>query len=225
MNRCIDHDIGNLLHAFELDQLDAEQQEAFELHLLSCDHCFEQVSRFEGVASLLRSDADVQELVRSAATALEPETERESLWSRLLDALWPKTNFLLKPVISYLIVILLAFPAYVGLRHVKDRPVQGVQSLLLVGTRSLGDHKVAAGQPLVIMFRIDGAREGSHFRVSVRTDQNAVIYDNDHFDDFNEREMATLLLSAGSLSSGQYRIEVYPPDGDRPLHEYTFVVE
>ncbi|MCK4773655.1 MAG: zf-HC2 domain-containing protein, partial [Candidatus Krumholzibacteria bacterium] len=116
MNRCTDHKIGDLLHAFELDQLDAEQQEAFELHLLSCDHCFEQVSRFEGVASLLRSDADVQELVRSAATALEPETERESLWSRLLDALWPKTTFLLKPVVSYLIVILLAFPAYVGLR-------------------------------------------------------------------------------------------------------------
>jgi len=225
VNRCIDHNIGDLLHAFELDQLDSEQQDAFELHLLSCDQCFEQVSKFEGVASLLRSDADVQELVRSAATAPEAETEHESLWSRLLDALWPSTNFLLKPVVSYLIVILLAFPAYVGLRHVKDRPVQGVQSLLLVGTRSLGDHKVIAGQPLVIMFRIDGAREGSHFRVNVRTDQNVSIYDDDQFDDINEREMATLLLTSGSLAPGRYHIDVYRPDDVRPLHEYTFVVE
>jgi hypothetical protein len=225
VNRCIDHNIGDLLHAFELDQLDSEQQEAFELHLLSCDQCFEQASKFEGVASLLRSDADVRELVSSATTVPEAQPEPESMWSRLRDAFWPKTNFLLKPMVSYLIVILLAVPAYMGLRRIQDQPVQGVQSLLLVGTRSLEDHKVTAGQPLVIMFRIDGAREGLHFRVSVRTDQNAVIYDNDHFDDFNDREMATLLLSAGSVSLGQYHIVVYPPDSDRPLHEYTFVVE
>jgi hypothetical protein len=128
-------------------------------------------------------------------------------------------------LVSYLIVILLAVPAYLGLRQAQDQPVQGVQSLLLVGTRSLGDNKVAAGQPLVVMFRIDGAREGSHFHVNVRTDQDISIYDDDHFDDFNDREMATLLLSADSLSPGQYHIEVSLPDSDRPLHEYTFIVE
>ncbi len=229
MSRCTDPDMGKLLHAFELDQLDSDLKEQFEIHLLSCEDCFEQVSRFENVASLLRSDADVKELVSSPAGFVETETasveETQSLWARLRGYLWPETNFFLRPVVTYFIVLLLAYPAYLGIRHMDEQPVQGMQSLLLTGTRALSDSRVDSGLPLVVMFRIAGARDGQTYRVVVKTEDGQVIYKNDRFDDFNDREMATLLLSAGSLNAGRYRIEVTAADGDSPLHEYTFLVE
>ena len=231
MSRCTDHNLGQMLHAFELDQLDADLKEQFELHLLGCDYCFEQVSRFENVAGLLRSDADVRELVSSraavAGTVPEPAhaEEKESPWSRLRAFLWPETNFFLKPVVTYLLVLLLAYPAYVGIRHLDDPPVRGMQSLLLIGTRALSNQRAAADQPLVVMFRIVGARDGKTFRVTVKTEDGDVVYENTRFEDYNDREMATLLLAAGSLNAGRYRIEVTAADSDSLLHEYTFLIE
>lgn len=231
MNSCKDNNIGQMLHAFELKQLDAEQSEKFELHLLDCDYCFEQVSRFENIAGLLRFDSDVRELVSSHVDAADAAPARaraeraEPFWSRLRALLWPETNLLLKPVVTYIIVLLLAYPAFVGIRHLSERPVQGVQSLLLTGTRTLADHTAAADRPLVVMFRIAGAREGMTYRVTVKTESGDVVYENDQFADFNDREMATLLLAAGSLEPGRYQIEVFPAGGDSPLHEYTFLVE
>jgi hypothetical protein len=226
VSRCTDPNMGKLLHAFELDQLDSDLKEQFEVHLLGCENCFEQVSRFENVASLLRSDPDVGKLVSSRAGFEEAGTAPVgSLWARLRRYLWPETNFFLRPVVTYFIVLLLAYPAYLGLRHMDEQPVQGMQSLLLTGTRALSDNRVDAGLPLVVMFRIAGARSGQTYRVIVKAQNGQVIYKNDRFENFNDREMATLLLAAGSLNAGRYRIEVKATDGDSLLHEYTFLVE
>jgi hypothetical protein len=214
-----------MLHAFELGQLGEEERDRFELHLLSCDYCFDQVARFENVASLLRSDADVQQLVRSTAVASAQSDEKESLWRRLRAFLWPESSLVLKPALTYLVIVLLAYPAYVGIRHLSEQPVQGVQSLLLTGTRALTDNRVSAGQPLVVMFRIVGARDGMYYRVSVQRESGETVYENDRFDDFNDREMATLLLSAGSLDSGRYHIDVSDPDSGQTIHRYTVHVE
>jgi hypothetical protein len=222
MKRCTEENIGRMLHAYELGQLDPELQDAFEVHLLSCDYCFEQVSQFDEAASLLRTDSAVQRQVRSAAVVEEPWG---SFFSRLSELLWPKKHLLLKPALIYLVVALLAFPAYIGIRQLGERPVNDVQSLLLTGTRSAGGREVTAGEPLVLMFRIDGAREGSKYRVVIQGANGRNIYYNSEFTNFNDREMATVLLYADVLSAGRYTIEVFVPGREQPVNQYEFSVE
>jgi hypothetical protein len=222
MKRCTDEKLGVLMHAYELGQLNAELQDAFELHLLSCEHCFEQVSEFDAAAELLRSNTNVQQQIRSAAVVQEPQ---ESIFSRLRELFWPRQSIFLKPALTYMLILLLAYPAYIGVRHLKDQPVQGVQSLLLTGTRSTGGQEITAGEPLVLMFRISGARKGSFYRVLIQSEDMHSIYEDAQFNNINDREMASLFLSADALKAGRYTIVVYLPDTDKSIHEYEFVVE
>jgi len=214
-----------MLHAYELGQLDAERRDRFEVHLLACEHCFEQVSHFHDAAVLLRADPDVHDVIQSAVTAAASTEKEASFWARVRSHLWPDTSLVLKPAVMYFVIALLAYPAYLGIRGTADRPAQGVQSLLLTGTRSGSQGTVAAARPLVVMFRIDGAREGAFFGVRVRAETGDLVYQNERFEDFNDRQMATLLLPATSLSAGRYHIEVFGPTDERPLHQYEFVVE
>jgi hypothetical protein len=228
MSTCTDTRLGDFLHAYELNQLDDPQRDAFELHLLSCRYCFEQASRFDAAASLLRADADVRGLVAQAATdaarAAAPEPH-ESLGSRLRRHLWPETNLFLRPALAYFLILVLAYPAYRGLQPTPTTEVRGVRSLVFSGTRTTAARVVDAGAPLVVMFRISGAREGQHFRVVVRRDDGTIIYTDDDFTDFNEREMGTLLLGERGWKAGRYHIEVYAPDAGAQLHRYSFQAE
>jgi len=226
MSACTDKRLGELLHAYELDQLDDRQRDAFEVHLLSCHHCFQEAARFEEAAKLLRTDADVRELVAQAADEAAPAAAPgESLWSKLRRHLWPETNLFLRPALAYFLILVLAYPAYRGLQPAPAPEVRGVQSLVFSGTRTSAVRVVDAGTPLVVMFRINGARAGQHFRVVVRRDDGTIVYTDDRFTDFNEREMGTLLLGEGSWRAGRYHIEVYAPDGGAPLHRYSFDAE
>jgi len=222
MSKCVNHEMGQLLHAFELGQLEGEQRDAFEVHLLACDHCFMAFSKFDPVAHLLRSDKDVRELVDSEIRRGRVVPESEPLLARLKAFLWPEAPFLLRPAVSYFLVMLLAVPAYMGIRGGQEPGVQGVQSLLLTGTRSVTGQEADASAPLVIVFRVDGAAPGDEFRVAVRSEAGDVIYSDDRFDKIGERELATLLLPAGSLLPGRYHIDVFALGESTPLVQYVF---
>ena len=210
-----------MLHAFELNQLPPGRQEQFEVHLLSCDYCFEQVRTFDNVASLLRNDKDVRELVASAVAAEEPT---RSFGQRLRDLLWPD-NVVFKPALSYLLILLLAFPAYIGIRSMQGTPVTESRSLLLTGTRGGADQVVSTAQTAVVLFRIDGAQAGQSYRVTVESASGALVYENDRFSAFNERELGTLVFEPGRLAAGEYTIRVFAAGQDTPLHEYRFSAE
>ena len=64
MSECKDKRIGELLYAFELDQLDDEQRRQFEQHLFNCDHCFERAQNFLKITQLLRYDPELKEHIQ-----------------------------------------------------------------------------------------------------------------------------------------------------------------
>lgn len=74
MAGCIDKKYEQMIHAYELGTLPDEDRQAFELHLLECQSCFEAVQKFEDTSRLLRGDSDV----RSAVREVLDEEERES---------------------------------------------------------------------------------------------------------------------------------------------------
>ena len=75
------------------------------------------------------------------------------------------------------------------------------------------------------MFRIDGAREGKIYRVVIKSDDGRNLYENNEFSNFNDREMATVLLHAGDLAAGRYTIDVLMQGQEQPMNQYEFSVE
>ena len=112
MSECTDPHLGALLHAYGLNALSEEDFKRFEIHLLECEHCYEQLKKFRQVAPLLRSDRDVREMVREAARGQE---ESKSFWGKLGHKLWPDTPLVLKPAVAYILILLMVVPAYYGL--------------------------------------------------------------------------------------------------------------
>ncbi|MCP4684405.1 MAG: tetratricopeptide repeat protein [bacterium] len=87
MSQCIDTKYETMIHAYELGVLSEKDREAFELHLLECESCFEAVRGFEDSSRLLRSDADVRSSVEeildegsSLPSRQEGSGERSSVW-------------------------------------------------------------------------------------------------------------------------------------------------
>jgi anti-sigma factor RsiW len=52
MSKCVDPKLEKMLHHYELGLLSDEDREAFELHLLDCEHCFGRVKKFQATAKL-----------------------------------------------------------------------------------------------------------------------------------------------------------------------------
>ena len=47
-------------HAYELGFLSESEKEKLELHMMDCEHCFQQVQQLQKAADLLRNDSEVR---------------------------------------------------------------------------------------------------------------------------------------------------------------------
>jgi len=63
---CIDPRIGGMLHAYELGQLSKEDFELFSVHLLECEHCFNEVATSDTASEIVRHDEMVNRAIRNA---------------------------------------------------------------------------------------------------------------------------------------------------------------
>ena len=224
MSACIDSSLGKLLHAYETDGLSDHQREDFELHLLQCDHCMEEISEFDHVASLLRDDSAVHQAI---ARAVSESSRAQSGLVRLLNHLWPDTNLLLKPAIGYVVVALLLYPAYLGLKDTDTGGIKELQTLTLSGTRSSLTEIPSASEDLLIRFRFYGSEAGKIYRVTIVSERAEVVFRDDRFAGFDSTENAFLLIPAGTLSTGQYTVNIEDLQGEPPFNvqEYPFRIE
>jgi len=114
MSECIDKDTGVLLHAYEIRALSDSEIERFEIHLLACEYCFNEVSAFRGESSLLASDEGVKAIVREAARKFRPP---ESIAKRLWRYIWPDVPFVFKPAFVYLVLFMISLPIYLSYKR------------------------------------------------------------------------------------------------------------
>ena len=63
MSNCINSKIGSLIHAYELNALNEENCEKFELHLMECEFCFNEIKRFENEAVFFRSSDEIKQAI------------------------------------------------------------------------------------------------------------------------------------------------------------------
>jgi Asp-tRNA(Asn)/Glu-tRNA(Gln) amidotransferase C subunit len=227
MSKCKDSNLGELLHAYELNALSEEDTERFETHLLECEHCFNQLKNFEQEAVLLSSDDEVKKIIREAVVEEFPRSE--SFLKRLWRYIWPETPLVFKPVLAYIVILLMILPAYYGLKRSPEQRIMSVQQISLIPDRSGEESlfKVSAGGRGLIRFVFREAIAGEKYHVVIQSEDGRVIFQDDSFDKFDEYGTGLLSLPLAKAKPGSYRLLITDPLAEPPLNkqEYSFSIE
>ncbi len=221
--KCNDPELGILLHAYELDILPEEDAERFEIHLLECEFCFEQLRDFERAANLLASDEEVKELIRESVTEEHPHPE--SFLKKLWRFIWPETPLIFKPALAYLLILLMIIPTYIGVTMLVRSENKSIQLEHLASDRSAGRNvfKIKPDSRFQIVFKFDGAIVGQTYKLVVESDDHRVVLQDNTYDDFDEEERGCLELTKSKMKTGNYRLVITDPRSGN-WQEYTFQV-
>ena len=96
MDKCTEPRFQQMIHAFEVGLLTNEDRKAFELHLLDCEACSNEVKSFLPVSGPIRHDPtlrpDEEEVEAIMATDRDekPVARRKNAKSWPWTARWPK---------------------------------------------------------------------------------------------------------------------------------------
>jgi hypothetical protein len=226
MAACTDPSVGDLLHAYEINTLSDDEKDRFEVHLMSCENCLNELHDFSKVTSLLRSDS------RAKAIFMETEEKRPQTASRLKKLwryLWPETPFFFKPALAYLLVLLMFIPAYLGWERTEVDTVHSVQSITLFPDRSPGGNvfSINSGKDGLITFVFKASVIGRSYQVVIEDEAGSEIYRDNDFSDFDELNTGRLILPLTKMNPGNYRLSITDHQAEPPYNrrEYSFRVD
>ena len=214
------------MHAYEIGTLSEQEREKFEIHLLACEHCASLLEAFETQASLLVTSSKVMAVVDEVMS----EKARTGSWAgKFLRHLWPEVPLVFKPAVAYLVVLLLAIPAYYGLRDSGQPTVSELGQVVHLSPVRSAAKTLAQGisDNGLLTFEFDGYRPGSVYSVTIESEDGTVVYCNDQFSSFNEREIGSLDLRISEMRPGQYRLIISEPPSDSATvsQEYLFRIK
>jgi tetratricopeptide (TPR) repeat protein len=75
MKECNNKQFGKMLEAYELGMLGDDDRQAFELHLYTCEYCFDKVREFEKASLHIRENRNVQKSIREMSERSSDEKE------------------------------------------------------------------------------------------------------------------------------------------------------
>lgn len=160
MSECSDQTQGALLHAYELGILADSELEAFELHLMECDHCLEELSHFSRYSDLLADSVRV----RQAISDLAGKSVQQTRSSRIVEYLWPKVPLCFRPALLLGLLCLSLIPAYWGLRPMLQPERITLPRTVLVTTQLDGTHVVlkrSEGERVALVWEVLDLQLGS----------------------------------------------------------------
>jgi hypothetical protein len=227
MLKCKDQEQGKLLLAYELGGLSEQENERFEIHLIECEHCFNELKGFERESSLLSQDTDIKDLIGQSVGEIQAETK--SLLGKVWRYLWPETRLIYKPALAYFLILLMIVPAYRGIMESTDSQVRTIQNVMLLPDRSVSDNvfKLGTSQDGLISFVYRGAQSHREYTVIIETENGREIFRDDDFTGFDDFETGRLLLPLDGMEPGVYLLVISDPGDQSPLkrQERTFRIE
>jgi hypothetical protein len=218
MNRqCIDPETGALLHAWEIGALSEEDSKRFETHLLGCRDCFRKAQEFSPRAAILRHDDSVRNLVHETNDGSESAL---TVMDKLKHCLWPDLPLLIRPALTLLVIALLIYPSWLGLRSVRSPEVKPIECVDLVNSRGIEVQEVQLDQDLALKFVHNMGHAGMPYEVKIVDDKGRVAVQYRAPSCLNEYGTGMLLLERGSLQPGVHTLVVTVPGSD-PVTGYV----
>lgn len=227
-NQCTNPKLGEMIHAYELNALSEEKRDQFEIHLLECESCFEEVRSFEARADIILNDPEVRRDLKAAAVETSGENIRTGIFRRFL---WPEAPFILRPAVAFILILLLLYPAYLGLRRSSNQLARPVVSVGLFPTRSNGIEAVSVtpGMDLVVSFVYHGATPGTVYRVNISDESGLLVFHDDNYSDFDRYEIGNVLVPGRYLHPGKYVVTIAETGGKRTdgrqVYEFRIEIE
>jgi hypothetical protein len=204
---CTDSLTGRLIHAYELGLLSDDEAERFEMHLMQCDHCVSLLKNSALRTDLFRSDSQVRA-------------------DKLRQYLWPNVPLPFRPAVALLLVLLLVYPAYRGLRQSGAVDIVAVKEIGLVDSRTVGIESttLAAEESAVLTFVYSQYRPGFTVAVRIIDESGRLLYENTTFEGFDQFQTARLFLPGKIFQPGEYRLQVGPAGvtAAGEIEEYRF---
>jgi hypothetical protein len=223
--KCTNTKIGALLHAYELDLLSDEEARKFEQHLLECDTCLTSIQNFTAHSEILLYGKKLQrEVAAQSAGGSGTSDTRFSLRRRL----WPDGPLAIKPAILVLLVLLLLYPAYLGIRPTQKPQIQYFQAMNLVPYRSATTPAFYQSRQKngIIAFVIQDAIPGKSYSLQIIDDDNQLLYADSNFTDFDISGIGHIAFPADLMKPGQYKLRIeYPQPDTANIQEYRFLIK
>lgn len=215
MKKCSNKLVGELLHGYELKILTPQETEDFELHLLECDLCREEVAAFSASAEFIRTSPESRNFVD---IVLRKQVRGDSRINRILSQLWPANiSPILRPAVLLLILI-----SIIGLNFSRQTMrVTSKQGIYQVDNlSSLSSTRSAeAGQTLkssernVLTLIFKDTWSDSIYALKVVSRESAQIFYENANTRFNSSEATILLIEPNSLPIGAYEIVLFDSAG------------
>jgi hypothetical protein len=224
MGGCINPSLGKLLHAYELKSLTPEETDRFELHLLECDHCFNEVSSMVDEIGTMLYDEPTKQAITDLAGQPLPSAEPVSFWRHF----WPfRTPLLLRPGFIYALLVIALIPAYIGVSSLITSKAHPIQSIGLYQTRSVEIPILdkSRGSDAVINFLLDNFSRNDILSVTIKGNDGRAVYANENFTGVDDQGIGRLYLEFDRFKAGSYTLEVInrkqQSPADRSVFEFT----
>lgn len=227
MTNCTENELGLLLHAYELELLSEGDEERFELHLMDCEHCFDQVRHFQAERLLLTHDGQVRRQVHAFTRhgSMPAGSALKRLWSHL----WPKGPLVFRPALLYVLLLAMIIPAIRGLRPGPETGTEQIRATRAISLFPLRGQEepvlfsFGAGEGILAVL-VPGAVAGAEYRLRIETEEGTPIFDDHRFTGFDREAVGRLILPLTGLEPGRYRLTVTDPRRDPPgnREEYFF---
>ena len=222
MGGCINPSLGKLLHAYELKSLSPEETEQFELHLLECDYCFNEVSSMvDEIGALLYDDSVKETTAELAGQSIQSGDQPAGFWRYL----WPiKTPFVFRPAFIYTLLLIALIPAVIGLNLTSSDRVRPIQSIGLVQIRSAEIMSLdrSKGGDAIVNFILDSYTNGDNLSVTIISAKGEVVYIDTNFIGIDDRGIGRLYLAIDEFKEGKYTLEVVNKQKEPPLDKSEF---
>lgn len=208
MPQCTEPNLGVLIHAYELRCIADDDLERFELHLLKCDHCFREVTALQQQTYAMRRHPAIIELAGQVS-----DPQRPAWWRRVWRMLWPDTLLILRPGVAVALILLLIYPAWLGLRPSSSPSVSKLDSVWLLPTRSTAI-KIKIDRDIVLSFVVEDAEPGKNYILEMTDNSGALLYRDPAFDGFDDYQTGHLLIKANSFKPGRIQFLIKDPIQD-----------
>lgn len=220
MGGCREPKYEDMLHAFELGMLSDSNREKLEIHLLECDHCFENARGLADAAVLLRDDPDVKQFIDHIDKKKQPSKPARH---KILNLLWPeKPRYILaKPIVILILFLIVSYPIY---RFGVYQPSGYQQTINLFPMRGGNANIISLekGGEVIVNFVFENAKPGKLYDITISTRDGEIIYSDNKFSNFNTSGLGSIALPVNEFEKGDYVLNIVDPTSDERDSTYTY---